>query len=298
MKRILITGANGFLGGRVTKQLINNTNYDIVTVASSEDKVTDMIAREGITQANRLHFLSNQMLLDSDTVLTNVYGAIHLAFARRACPAEDIASSLNFASAVFKKLAQSNINRVINLSSQGIYGNTEDFRTEQTPPAPTNHYTMAKYASEVIFNTYFENSDVPNYTNMRLDLVVQSQNLVPALCRQAKSGKIQLKGGEQRFSFIDVEDAASGVVFMLNSSDGWEKVYNLGWNRKRYKLPEVAEIVADVAVEHGYTRPEIILDKQDISLWAGMDSSRFIMHTGWQPRIDMHDMTEQIFMVS
>lgn len=295
MKKILLTGANGLLGGKIIRLLHKEPKYEIVAVASSEEKLRVRLAAEEIVLGERIHYLSNQEFLSSETTLSDVYGAIHLAFARRIRPAEEIASSIEYASAVFKKLAQWNINRIINVSSQGIYGNVEEIRTEKTLPAPANHYTMAKYATEIIFNLFFDSSSVLNYTNVRLDLVIQSQNLVPALCRQAKGGKIQLKGGEQRFSFIDIEDAAAGIVAMLNSKDGWDKIYNLGWNKKRIKLIEIAGIVADIAVKFGYARPEIMLDKQDISLWAGMDSSRFIEHTGWHPKINIYDMIEQIF---
>lgn len=295
MEKILITGANGLLGGKIIRHLIDKTEYGIIAAASSEEKIREMAEREGISQIERIHYLSNQTFLLSEMQLPAVYGAVHLAFARRIRPAQDIAASLDFASAVFMKLASSGIDRVINLSSQGVYGNIEDIRVEEIPPAPVNHYTMAKYASEVIFNTYFENSSVPNHTNIRLDLVVQSQNLIPALSKQAKEGRIQLRGGEQRFSFIDAEDAADGVVSMLMSPGKWKNVYNLGWNRTRYTLQEIAEIVADVAEMHGYERPEIVLDKQDISLWSGMDSTRFMEHTGWKPKIDIYTMVERIF---
>lgn len=40
--------------------------------------------------------------------------------------------------------------------------------------------------------------------------------------------KNSIKGGEQRFSFIDAEDAAEGIVSMLLSSPKWEKSIQYG----------------------------------------------------------------------
>lgn len=295
MKKILLTGSNGMLGGKLTSHLLNTTDCEIIAVTFTEDMVREMIEREEITQRERVHFLSNDELLDDKTALDNVYGAVHLAFARRVFPAKDIASSIDFAAAVFRKLAQGGVERVINLSSQGVYGKTEEFRTESTPPAPETQYTMAKYAAEVLFDNYMKNSAVKDYTNLRLDLVVQSQNLIPSLCRQAKEGKISLRGGEQRFSFIDADDAVRAIAAMLFSGADWESVYNVGWNRRRYTLTEAAEAVAAVSEQLGYGKPEISLDTQDISLWAGMDSSRFTVHTGWKPEITFEQMIERIF---
>ena len=52
-------------------------------------------------------------------------------------------------------------------------------------------------------------------------------------------------------------------------------------------MTELAGMVTDAAEKCGYPRPEIELEEQDIVLWAGMNSSRFINATGWSPRIEL-----------
>lgn len=294
MGDILVTGANGYLGGIVTKTIIEKTAYGILAVASSEEKVADMIKRMNIRKKSRIRFLSNINFIKTETKLENIDGAIHLAFARRTHPAADIAESLLYAERVFKKLSASGIDRIINTSSQGIYGDVEEFKTENTRPAPTNHYTMAKYASEILFNSIMR--DVEHHTNLRLDLVAQSQNVIQALCQQAIEGKIYLKGGRQCFSFIDGDDAGNAIVAMLLAAGEWDSVYNVGWNRNRYTLLEVADIIANMTEKCGIKRPEIILDKQEISLWAGMDSSKFVEKTGWKPSKKLSDTVTQILL--
>ena len=283
---ILITGVNGFLGGKITRRILSDTPYDVLAVASSEEKVQAMIEREGV-EASRVRFLSNEQFLLPETPLPDVYGAVHLAFARRVRPAADIAASLDYAAAVFHKLADCGIDHVINMSSQGVYGAAEEFRTEQTPPAPPTHYTMAKYASEILFHDILRAA--PHHTCFRLDLVAQSQNVVKGLCRSAVEGTIRLKGGKQIFSFIDGEDVARAVVAMLTADGEWDSVYNVGWNRQRYTLVELAQTAADAAVSCGYPRPAIELEEADIALWAGMDSSRFMKKTGWKPEVTLFD---------
>ena len=61
----------------------------------------------------------------------------------------------------------------------------------------------------------------------------------------------------------------------------------------RYTLVELAEIIADAAFECGLKRPKVILDKQDTSLWAGMDSSRFQSHTGWMPKVELRETVQK-----
>ena len=127
------------------------------------------------------------------------------------------------------------------------------------------------------------------------DRLKEVKNIIPIEEIKEMFWTCLLYTSEQRFSFIDAEDAAEGIVSMLLSSPKWEKVYNMGWDRCRYTLTEIADVVADVSEKFGDGRPEVILEKQDISLWSGMDSMRFMEHTGWKPEIELQIMIEKIF---
>lgn len=284
---ILVTGVDGFLGGKITKKIIEKTSFNVIGLTLSMDFVKVMLERENITQMERLTFLTNEEFLDSSKTDWDIYGAVHLAFSRRMQPAADIASSIKFSSAIFHRLANCNADHVINMSSQGIYGNTEEIRTEETVPAPATQYTMAKYATEILFDDIMKKCS--HYTNFRLDPVAQSQNVLRGLCKSAKEGKIKLKGGQQVFSFIDALEVPDAVIAMLRATGEWDGVYNVGWNKRRYTLVELANIVADVAGKCGYNRPEIELEEADIALWAGMDSTKFMKKTGWKPVIQLED---------
>lgn len=291
-KTVIITGVDGLLGGKITKRIIRCTDWNILGLTMSLEMPSKMLEREGLENGERIHFMTNEEFLSSDTRIDEIYGAVHLAFSRRMQPAKDIASSIDFAAAVFHKLASLGTDRMINMSSQGVYGNTEEIRREDTPAAPENNYTMAKYASEKLFDDILK--DCPHHTNFRLDLVAESQNVVKGLCKSAKEGKINLKGGKQTFSFIDSEDVAGAVVAMLKADGDWDRIYNVGWNRKRYTLVELAEIVADATAKCGYVRPIIELIKDDTEIRAGMDSTRFMKKTGWKPEITLEDTVIRI----
>ena len=284
---ILITGVDGFLGGKTTKKLLDETSCNVIGLTLSMDFAQNMVKREGITETDRVRFLTNDEFLEADNSSLQIDGAVHLAFSRRMQPAADIASSIVFASSIFHKLADCGADRVINMSSQGVYGNTEEIRTESTVPAPATQYTMAKYAAEVLFNDILR--DCPHHTNFRLDPVAQSQNVLKGLCKSAINGKILLKGGRQVFSFIDAYEVPNAVLSMLQAEGEWEPVYNVGWNQRRYTLVELAELVADASERCGYKRPDIELQEADLSLWAGMDSSKFTAKTGWEPRIPLEE---------
>ena len=284
---VLITGSDGYLGGRISRRILDSSDLKILGLTMSMDWAENMLHREGIGESERIRFMLNDDFLNSEGTDWPLCSAIHLAFSRRMQPAEDIASSIVFAAKIFHKLVDTGIDRVIYMSSQGIYGNTEQIRTEETPPAPATQYTMAKYAAEVLFQDIMRNTE--HHTALRLDPVAQSQNVLKGLCQSAKEGFIHLKGGKQVFSFIDANDVLAAVTTMLETDGNWDSVYNVGWNQKRYTLTELAEMVAQAAECSGYERPRIELAEDDTALWAGMDSTKFMDRTGWKPRIELRD---------
>ena len=56
MKKILLTGANGMLGAKIIKILIKTTDYDILAVASSENKLKAKLEQEEIVGNDRIIF--------------------------------------------------------------------------------------------------------------------------------------------------------------------------------------------------------------------------------------------------
>lgn len=295
-ERILITGADGNLGGCLVKELTENTDYDVVAVSLSRDWIEAMLERERIADRDRVLPFEQEAFFHTDWNALNVSAAVHMAFARGNRPSHEIAGSLDYARDAFRRLHEMRVPRVVYTSSQSVYGALPDWRREDCPPAPESLYAMAKYAGEKMLETQFRDATGISYTTVRLDYVIQSQKLVSALCWDAKTtGAIHLKGGRQTFSYIDRSDVARAIVALLKYKGPWQPVYNVGHHRMRYTLPEVAEIVARVAKKHGIDNVAIQLEANDTELWSGMDTSRFMTDTGWKPSMDMERMVESIY---
>lgn len=295
LKRILITGADGNLGGRLSKLLADSTEYGVVAVSSFPERIPDMFDREQIVNRDKIIQMSSDEMFMADLTQYNIAGVVHFAFSRAVCPKKDIASSLDYSLAAFKKIVDCGIQNAIYVSSQSVYGDTSDWRTEETAPAPGSVYAMAKYAGEKLFQSCYTGHNDLQHTIIRLDIVIQSQNLVKALCKNAKNeGKLTLKGGKQVFSYLDAQDVPCAILALIDSKAKWKPIYNVGPNRMRYSLVEVAEYVKKAAEAQG-CRVDISLAEDDTALWAGMDSAKFTEDTGWTPKIGIESMISQIY---
>lgn len=296
MEKILITGANGFLGGKLIKLILDETDWEVYAVVSVIGDADKSVELEKVSISDRVSAITDFDFINMEKLPDDISGVVHLAFARRMNPPALIASSIDFSMAVFEKAAKSNASKIINMSSQGVYGTTSEWRTEKTTPAPNNLYPMAKYATEKVYDTIFSAYPERKRTSIRMDCVIQSQNLVKALCKDAKeTGVLYLKGGTQYFSYIDADDCVAALLAILKYDGEWAPVYNDGLDHCRYSLIDIANVVCDVAKEHGISDVNMKLEKQNIEIWAGMDSTLFMKDTGWKPKYDLRNMVERIY---
>lgn len=285
-KCIAVTGSGGFLGRTLIKHIIEQTNWSVV--AFSSGNISD---REALP---RVQYIMNDKMEDFLRG-NNVDVLVHLAFSRRFDTVNRIANSLNFSEKVYKAAYKYGVQSVINISTQGVYAQSEDFKDESALISPDSFYTMAKYASEVLLNSVFECDR--RITHLRLDSIAQSQRVLPGFIEQAKNNRtIKIVGGKQYFSYIDVNDAADAIISMIRCEQKWQPVYNVGLNKTRYSIMELAEHVVSCASKFGLGEVAICLEKTDTLLYAGLDSHRFIIDTGWQPGFSIQKTIENMFV--
>ncbi len=162
-KSILITGAGGFLGSELTRELCLN-GYQVGAFDLSKALISEKFqALEQVTCFDIDDLKSGRLRLGNFDTL------IHCAFARPHCTQKEIAESLRFTSELFGMAAMTQIASVINISSQSIYGTKQPpSRDESTPPMPETVYAQGKYASELMLETVHHISRQTFITSLRL----------------------------------------------------------------------------------------------------------------------------------
>ncbi len=283
--RIAVTGAGGFLGSELLRVLA--ARGDEVLAASSR-------SLEGAAKAFAPHMLqvvAPSDFLDEAAILDGCDAVLHCAFPRTS-DADALAQGLDFSRAVFRAAQRVGV-AVVNVSSQSVYDATRTVAaTEDMLPKPEGPYAIAKLASEEALGE--ECGAVP-HTSVRMASLIGpgfDQRVVNRLVRQALGGETLrvLEAGRQ-FSFLDVSDAADGLVAMAAGNPRfWKPVYNLG-RQDGFTLTDMVGSVQRVFLAEGLGTVRAVIDDrvQRSCCTSAVDATLFSRDFGWRPCLSLDD---------
>ncbi|WP_026691506.1 NAD-dependent epimerase/dehydratase family protein [Alteribacter aurantiacus] len=292
---ILVSGASGFLGSEIVRQLLNDGSYKVIAMSSRKGvlhaKFGNSPNLKVVNTANWSNEIDQNVKID---ILVNC------AFPRTA-NGEQLAKGLLFTEKLVKGSINLGIKKIINISSQSVYSQkAKSITNEESPVIPETFYGMTKYASERIVSTICESSNENvAFSNIRLaslsgiELEVRMTN---RFVKSALAGNpIEIHGGSQRISYLDVRDASSALVAMVKSSpSGWSKVYNLG-NNSSFTILELAETIKSMSSKYTENQVRLLVQEGQNSFSNQIDSDLFYNDFNWRPSIIMPDMVKDLF---
>jgi len=283
MKKILITGSSGLVGNEVVSALKKDEDWKIFAATS----------REAACTAGNVCYINN---VDLERVLREekIDVLLQLAFPRNVRE-DQWARGMEFSAHVLGLAYRYSVGKVINVSSQSIFGwqRTEPAR-ESDGVILNSPYTTGKYWSELMVNEMF--AGIP-HTNVRLSTIIgptTAERVPNKFFAQITAGEIlKIKGGQQIFSFMDVRDAARGLIELIKTQAPLRPVYNLG-TKEYATLLEIAKLAVNIGAEHGYTSG-IQVEEADIVLNNRMDVSAMEKDFGWKAVYTLKESMENIY---
>lgn len=287
-KKIVITGASGFLGRHLVERLKDDEQYKVYTLSSKPDILRDKIGGKNVSYYHK-DVLSADMLENSIV--------INCAYPRNSTGMA-IADGLKYIKMVFERAAEAGASAIINISSQSVYSQQRtDAATEETPVSLESSYAVGKYAVELILESICRGSNTV-FTNLRMASLIGpefDQRIVNRFVKQAlETGTLNVKRNQKKFGFFDVEDAVDRIVAMLGSKKmTWKHVYNLGRDGA-YTLIGIAETVKDVVKGETGKQIEIIVTDGDEIGNSELNVRSFEKDFGPFKVIDLRDSVKRI----
>ncbi|MFX1310933.1 MAG: NAD-dependent epimerase/dehydratase family protein [Promethearchaeota archaeon] len=255
MKKILITGATGFIGSYLTRYFIKH-GYQIVAHGSSErsiDNLKKLIENEELNN-RKIEFWS-QNFLDREwhfPDFSDINYIIHTAAATniRKGTLENYDKYFNLnviaTKILAKKALNENINHFIYLSSGMVFGITPIFPiTEDTPKKPINIYGFTKLMGEIVVRSL--GAFGLNYSIIRPFSVYgkRHHNIISIIKNKIINDEILTIYGDgtQTRAFTHINDFCEAIGIIFNNSKCYGEDFNFS-GPKEYSVNELVKLIS------------------------------------------------------
>lgn len=288
MRKVLITGASGFLGHHLVKSIIERGDTEIIAVLGKpEDKANDL------PNSNRLVIFPCSAMFTTD--FGHVDTLIHTAFSR----GENLAGltqSIAFTEGVIDLVNCQDMDSIINISTQGVYRGLQPGEKvdENGIVEPNTAYGLAKWAVENMLKVGCKKK----YTNIRMASLSANARFLDFFVDSVIENKeISIVAPQQYASIMDVSDAVEGILSIERLSLTCRKdVYNLGPG-VQYSILEYAQSTNAVGRTLGLPETSIEVKASGKQFATCMDCSALRAQTNWNPMVTKDMMLKNMFDV-
>lgn len=324
--KILILGANGFIGSHLSEQILARRGWEVYAMDISSDKITDLLKNP------RFHFVEGDITINKEWVEYHVKKCdVVIPLVAIANPATYVKNPL----AVFELDFEANLEivrhcvkyrkRLIFPSTSEVYGMSTDTPYDEeesnfvTGPVKKERwiYSNCKQLMDRVIYAYGGHHGLDftlfrpfNWFGPKLDNVWETKEGSSRVATQFLSnifhGReiVLVDGGLQRRCFLYIDDAIDALLRIIENKDGKAcgQIFNIGQPENDVSVAELADVMIEVMSEFkGY---ENVRDKVKITSKSGteffgagyqdlvarvpkIDNARNLL--GWQPKTTLKD---------
>ena len=301
MKRVIVTGATGFVGANLARRLLRDghevhlllrrghASWRIAEIASSVYcHEVDLGDREGLDRLFSLirpdwvFHLAVQGAYSSQTDLqqmiqTNIHGTINLVEAALAVGVE-----------VF-----------VNTGSSSEYGLKDHAPSENESLEANSYYAVTKASATLYCRHVAQNNDTLHLPTLRLYSVYgpweEPTRLIPMLLTYGLRGDLpKLVDPSIGRDYVFVDDVVNAYLLAATViSQEVGAIYNVGTGIQT-SLEEAVDVARQIMVIPTEPRWGSMPSRQwDTSVWVA-DSRKIMRDLGWQPQIQLHQGLRQV----
>jgi len=297
MKKILVTGANGFIGSHLTEELVRQgysvrafVEYNSFNSWGWLDTAPEEIKKniEVFSGDIRDPFGVKEAMKGCSHVL-NLAALIAIPYSYHS-PATYIDTNINGALNIVQAARELDVEKVIQTSTSEVYGTALYVPIDEKHPLQgQSPYSASKIGADQIAMSYYKSFDTPVSIIRPFNTYGPRQSaraVIPTIISQLANGKDTIKLGaiSPTRDFNYVMDTVSGFISVMNSNNSIGEVINIGSNYE-VSIGETAEMIADlmqvnlkIETDEQRLRPE----KSEVNrLWAENKKAKELLN--WEP---------------
>jgi len=301
-KRVLITGAGGFIGSHLVERLIKEEcNIRVFLRYNSEGKI-GRLEELPAEDLNKIEIFRGD-LSNFDIVKKSIKG-VDIIFHLGALisipysyenPREYIKTNTIGTLNILEAAKEEKVKKVIITSTSEVYGTALYSPIDEKHPLQAQSpYAASKIAADKIAESFYKSFDVPVSIIRPFNNYGPRQSMravIPTIIYQALTKeKVKMGSLEPKRDFLYVEDNVDGYIRIAKSDDVTGEVINIGTGRTT-SIGEIVDMVREligknfeVETDKNKIRPE----KSEVKLLI-CDNSKAKERIGWEPKTSLRD---------
>ncbi len=245
-KRVLVTGATGFIGSHLVRRLVDE-GYEVAIIkrcSSSVWRIVEKLAEsestlDVLTIRNsdmRDHVKLTQIFSDFKPNIVFHLAALYAVEHNFSDISPMVGVNVQGTINLLEASRQNAVDLFVNTSTFFAYGGNDYVRREEDVPYPYNLYAVTKVQAEQACSYYAEKHDLRSVT-LRLFApygdMMGERKMIPTAIKNLLEGKeLKLTSGEQKWDYIYVEDIVDAYLKLvepqeLNLPDK-HNIFNIG----------------------------------------------------------------------
>ena len=301
MKKILVTGADGFIGSHLT-EVLSAKGYKVKAL-SQHNSFNNWGWLEQINCKNDIEILSGDIRDPNycKTITKDVEIIFHLAALiaipySYLAPDSYIETNIKGTLNICQAAKENGISRLIHTSTSEVYGTAKYVPIDEKHPLqPQSPYSATKIAADAMAMSFYNSFDLPVTIARPFNTYGPRQSaraVIPTIITQIASGKkeIQLGDPSPTRDFNYVEDCCRGFVMLAESEKTIGETVNIGSNTE-ISIGDTFNLIkelmsSDVTLvnDEQRKRPK---KSEVFRLWC--DNKKIKELTSYEPKVDIQN---------
>jgi NAD dependent epimerase/dehydratase len=296
-KKVLVTGADGFIGSHLTEALVRKgckvralTLYNSFNSWGWLDHCSDEVKGKFEVFSGDIRDPHGVKLAmkGCDSVL-HLAALIAIPYSYHS-PDTYVDTNIKGTLNILQAARELGVDRVVHTSTSEVYGTARFVPiTEEHPLQGQSPYAATKIAADQLAYSFYTSFDLPVVIARPFNTYGPRQSaraIIPTIITQIANGQRQIKLGSisPTRDFNYVQDTVEGFIAALNSEHGLGEVVNFGSNFE-ISISETAQLIAEIMqVEIEIITEEVRLRPENSEverLWADNTKAKQIF--GWEP---------------
>lgn len=305
--KVLVTGGCGFIGRQVVRQLLKK-NYAVIVI---DDFSKSSPLKEDLVEIIKFDLTKSNSLA---AILKRADYLIHLA-ARvggikfmNSSQSQILHDNLLIDANIINAANLVKIKKIVYASTVIIYDKLRKLPYKEIPvsdlPLPKSIYGFSKLVGERLIQSYRQ-TDRLNYTIARIcnvyginpnSIPEEKLHIIPDLIRKILNTNKQLKlygGGRQKRSFVHVDDAADGLITMMENPKADGEVFNIA-SLEKFRVLDIAEMIWKIIKKKGPLQVKSMPILPEDLMESLADVSKIKKLIGWEAKKSMSESLPEI----